>query len=798
MMKDIFIFTLLLLVVAPSFSQNNCTITGKIMDKSGPVEFATIELYSSADTLKIVKGNLSDSLGRFVLSELAQGSYIIEVRMLGYQPLKTNVQIPKQKKEIDVGIITIETDSYLLAGVTVTSQKALIKKTTEGFVINAKDNITQAGGTATDILKNTPTVVVDAEGTITLRGKSPLIMVNGRNSNFSNPNLIPASSIESIEIINNATSKYDANAESGIINIILKKSSSSGTNGAFSVGFGEGAKGRLSSSAQLNHKSKKLNFGISYDNRFAGRTRNINGNRTNFFITDAYYLDQYRSDSREERLQNLRINLDFSPDDKNTISLEAIGGLESQDNLEDLNTLLLKKGNIFNSNTDRYSAEYQKEKLAEFALNYERNFTDKRKSLTAVISTSLSNDKENTDITSQSKAENNTFLGDPVLERTHNFEKGNITIAKMDYGFQMSENFRIETGYKGTFRSIVADYENALKLNNNYVINTDVSNIFNFNEYVNALYVLFANNSESATWSYNFGLRAENVSNEGHTENSSTQFTNQYLKLFPNGSLTYNLSETNNIKLSYGKRINRPGLGQLNPFTDVTDALNPHSGNPNLKPEIIHAIELGYGKEWSNAIFSSNAFFRHSLNTIRSYYQLQPNGVNLSLPVNIGSASTYGLENIFNYKSGTKYNLVATVSLFQQKINGENVDQSAVQNAFGWNSQLINNLTAFKNGKIQVLASYNSALTTPQGKRLEQYFMDFGYQHKFGEGNARVGLTLIDVFNTLRSGYVNSTTEFTNSRSVKADTRALMLTFAWTFKSAFKEKLLDNKFSKEY
>ena len=316
------------------------------MDKSGPVEFATIELYSSADTLKIVKGNLSDSLGRFVLSELAQGSYIIEVRMLGYQPLKTNVQIPKQKKEIDVGIITIETDSYLLAGVTVTSQKALIKKTTEGFVINAKDNITQAGGTATDILKNTPTVVVDAEGTITLRGKSPLIMVNGRNSNFSNPNLIPASSIESIEIINNATSKYDANAESGIINIILKKSSSSGTNGAFSVGFGEGAKGRLSSSAQLNHKSKKLNFGISYDNRFAERTRNINGNRTNFFITDAYYLDQYRSDSREERLQNLRINLDFSPDDKNTISLEAIGGLESQDNLEDLNTLLLKKGNI--------------------------------------------------------------------------------------------------------------------------------------------------------------------------------------------------------------------------------------------------------------------------------------------------------------------------------------------------------------------------------------------------------------------------------------------------------------------
>ena len=333
------------------------------------------------------------------------------------------------------------------------------------------------------------------------------------------------------------------------------------------------------------------------------------------------------------------------------------------------------------------------------------------------------------------------------------------------------------------------------------MINTAASNVFNFVENVQAVYALYSSsfgNNETPKWKYNVGIRGEQVSNNGYTQNNSTHFSNQYLKIFPTASITFNNSATENIKLSYGKRINRPNLGQLNPFTDLTDSLNPHSGNPYLKPEIIHAIELGYANEWKKISFSINLFYRYSINTIRPFYQLQANGVNLNLPMNIGNSSTFGFENMVNAKLNTAYEVNASFSLFQQHLNGSNISSDVVQDALGWYGKIINNFVPVKNGKLQIIANYNSALATPQGKRIEQYFMDLGYQQKFGKGNIRLGLTVVDVFNNLKSGYINNTSLFTNYRYGKADTRAIMVTFAYTFKSVFKEKLLDNQFSKEY
>jgi outer membrane receptor protein involved in Fe transport len=387
------------------------------------------------------------------------------------------------------------------------------------------------------------------------------------------------------------------------------------------------------------------------------------------------------------------------------------------------------------------------------------------------------------------------------LQKTHNYENENASTVKFDYAFPVSKKSEIETGCKGTYRSTADDYQTSDLINSSYVINTAASNVFKFNEQVHALYFTFSSyygSEENKKWKYDFGIRAEQVNNNGYTQNNSTKFTNQYLKLFPTASLIYYSKPETYWKLSYGKRINRPGLGQLNPFKDITDSLNPHSGNPNLKPEIIHAIELGYNKEWSNCSFSSNLFFRYALNTIRQYSQLQPNGANLSLPVNIGTAKTYGAENIFSAKISKLYDFTASLSLFQQQLNGSNISTGIMQNAFGWNAKLINNFAPWQGSKLQVTGNYNSELATPQGKRVAQYFADIGFQQKLGKGNARLGLTVSDIFNTFKSGYKNNTAEFTNYRNGKADTRAFIITFAYFFKSVFKEKLLENKFSTEY
>ncbi len=771
------------------------------MDSQQAIEFATVTLAKLPDSTKIAYFSTTDSLGRFSFENIILGNYSIKISLIGYKVYAQNIVLTVEKPVFNLNNLRIVADDKLLNEVVVTSQKKLIEKTSDGFIVNASANIAQIGGTATDILKSTPTVSVDADGSITLRGKTPLILINGRNSKLANADQIPASSIESIEIINNASAKYDANAQSGIINIRLKKNTQSGTNGAITLGVGAGSRGRISSSVSVNHKTEKWNIGLGYDNRFAGRTKHITTNRTNFNLPDTYQINQDRNDERVERLQNLKFNLDFTPDTKNSFSFEAIGSEEEQDNDESLNSLIFKKSNLFNNGNDRHSLELKRAKVGEFAFNYNRKFENPKKSLSASITTSLEQAKENTDINTQNLSENLTSVGTQFLQHTHNYEDANVSNVIIDYSFPIFAKGMVETGYKGTFRSIVNDYEASDKIGNTFIINPASTNIFKFNEQIHAIYALYhayIGTEESPKWKYEFGLRMEQVNNNGKTNTNSTNVTNDYLKLFPTANISYLVSADEFWKLSYGKRINRPDLDDFNPFVDITDALNPHSGNPNLKPEFVQALELGYNKEWEKVTLSTNIFYRYSENTIRSFLQPLANGAVLRLPVNIGTANSYGLENIITAKPSNFYNLNASVSLFQQELNGSNVSSDAIQCSFNWFGKLINNFTVGKGGKLQIIGNYNSTATTPQGRLIPLYNVDLGFQQKLGKGNARLGLVVVDIFNTLASGGNNTTTDFISNRTQKADTRAIMITFAYSFKSVFKEKLLENQFSKEF
>jgi outer membrane receptor protein involved in Fe transport len=780
-----------------SFAQK-AEIKGKVTDEKGNLEFVDINLKKATDTTKIVGFASTDSNGTFSIENIEFGSYTIQFRLIGYKPISQKITV--SETPFNLNTIQLKSDAVLLNSVVVTSQKKLIQKTQEGFIFNAATNISQMGGTATDLLKNIPTISVDADGAITLRGKMPLILINGKNSTITNIDQIAASSIESIEVVNNPTAKYDANAESGVINIKLKKNNQNGTNGAFVLGAGFGAKGRINSSILLNHKAGKWNFGLGYDNRFAGRTKKINGSRTNYFIADEHLLTQTRDDKRLEQLQNLKLNIDFSPNDKNSLSFEAIGNMEGQDNNETLSSLLTTNTDAFYSNNRRHSLELERSKVAEFALNYERKYTDDRKSLTASITSSFNRDRENTDIDTYNFDVNRNQIGTVFWQRTHNYENENISNAKVDYAFPVGEKSIVETGYKGTFRFFNSDFQSADNVNDVYVVNPASSNTFKFNEQINAVYGMlnsFIGDKENPKWKYNLGIRSELVSNNGKTLTQSTNFSNNYLKFFPSALLQYNLKSDEFLKLGYSKRINRPELDQLNPFLDITDALNPHSGNPYLKPEIVNTLELGYNKEWSKYSFSVNSFYRNATNTIKQYSELQSNGVVLLSPRNFGNTITYGLESIFSLKPAKFYDANISLTAFQQNINGSNVAEDVVSKAFNWYGKLINNFVPWQGGKLQLIGSYNSKLATAQGNRIAIYSADMGFQQKLGS-NSRLGLAVTDIFNTLKSGYVNNTANFTNNRTSKSDTRAIMVTFAYTFKSTFKEKLLENQFTPEY
>ncbi len=781
-------------------AQNSGYIKGNLIDKNQAIEFATISLAKSSDTTKALFVETTDSLGHFNFQNIPLGTYLLKASLVGYKTRSQKISLTSIAPNFSLDNFNLSPDNTLLNEVVVTAQKRLIEKTSEGFIVNAAANITQMGGTATDLLKITPTVSVDNDGVVTLRGKSPLILINGRNSNMANPDQIPASSIESIEIITQASSKYDANAESGIINIRLKKNTQMGVNGAFAVGAGIGSRERINSSFLLNHKTKKVNVGLSYDNRFAGRTKTINTHRTNFNLPETYLINQGRNDERVERLQNLKLNIDLNPNDKNNLSFEAIGNMEGQDNDEDLMNQIIKKDLAFSNGNNRHSWEYKRAKVGEFAFNYSRNFSTPKKSLSASATASIEEGRENTDIKTQDLNEKLSLINTASMQKTHNYEDGVITNLKLDYTVPISPTSIFETGYKAIFRTIKADFETSNFLNAAYIKNPAASNLFDFSEDVQAAYAQIKNEiGEKGTgWQYEIGLRAELVNNQGQTVDRSTQISNNYLKIFPTTQIQYKVNESTSWKFTYGKRINRPGLGQLNPFIDITDVLNPHSGNPNLKPEIIDAFEFGYAKEFENYSLSSSLFTRHSVNTIRAFYQQQADGSVLNKPMNIGTADSYGLENMLIGKPATFYDFNASLTLFEQELNASNILTDAVQKSFNWYGKLINNIATGKSSKLQIIGNYNSAATTPQGRLIALYNIDLGFQQKLGKGNSRISIILVDAFNTLKSGSSNFTSTFTTERTQKADTRAIMITFAHSFKSAFKEKLLENKFSKEF
>ena len=781
-------------------AQNKGSIHGKVMDGTAPMEFVTVTVFSGNEYTVYEQNTITDSVGAFVFETLPIGKYLLKFKLLGYKLAQLKVDISNENNSTNVGEILMLQDTRQLQSVVVASQKSIIKKTAQGFIINASSNITQAGGTATDLLRNTPTVVVDAEGAITLRGKTPLILINGRNSSITGTDQIPASSIESIEIINNPSAKYDASAEAGIINIKLKKNKQKGTNAALVLGAGYSTKGRVNSSLLLNHKTAKWNFGLAYDNRFAGRIRNIEADRVNFDIPNAYYLNQRRADDRLEKLQNLRLNIDFSPNAANSLSFEATGTLEGQDNNEALTNLLLSKANNFNTKNIRTSREIANEKVGELALNYSRQFADKRKEFTANISTSFNKDRENTGINSQSFFETGAAMGNLFLQKTHNYENSNVTNIKTDLVQPLTSRTSVGVGYKAILRYLDADFLNQNNIGGIYVTNTAASNIFTFREQIHAAYVQYSGytgEENNPAIKYDIGLRAEQVWNDGNTAGNQVTLKNNYLNLFPTANIAY-YKQTNEFwKLSYGRRINRPGLGQLNPFIDITDSLNQHGGNPYLKPELVHSLELGYSKDWEKISIYSVLYYRIASNNIRGFTVLRPDGVAISKPANFGNVVTYGIENIFSARPSAQYDFNLSVSLFQQNISGGSTGFEVANNLFSWYGKLINNFALWNGSKLQITGVYNAPVALPQGKRIAIYNVDLGLQQKLGKSNARLGLVVTDIFNTQKSGQLLTGSNFTYNRIAKVDTRAILLTFACTFGGIFKEKLLENKFSND-
>jgi outer membrane receptor protein involved in Fe transport len=802
-MKNI-AFILLLGIAGRSIGQSQ-SIGGKLVDAGQhPIGFANVLLFSQQDTLHLLKGTLSDTLGQFRFESLPSGAYLINFRFIGYKPKSLRFE---NGKVSTLGTIQMEAEANLLNTVDIVARKEWVQNTAEGLVVKAEATLTQQGGTSIDLLRNIPTVFVDAEGGVTLRGKTPLILINGRNSSITNLASIPAASVERVEVITQPSARYDAQAENGILNIVLKKGSGEGTNGAFALGLGYGAAPRVNSSLLLNHTVTgslgKWSLGLAYDNRFAKRARKATGDRTNFDLPSLYHLAQHRNDDRNEKTQNLRLNLGLEST-KSVWELELIGSLEEEDNNETLYSTFSTQEQVFVSSNRRFSAEVPKENVAELALSYEHKFNQPDKKLTANLSSSYNSDLEKTSINTQSLAGSGENLNDPFLQSTRFNGLTNISTGRVDYATPLFKGI-FSTGYKAVLQFFDQDFSQSALSSGIYVPNPQSSGHLAFNQQFNALYAQYHSyigNKEAPILEYEIGLRAEQTHNNGKLtplEGNNSSFSNDYVNLFPSGSLTWHLKDQEGpiLKLSYGKRINRPFLGQLSPFTDITDSLTQRSGNPQLQPELIHTLELAYTQEVGKMSFTTKAYYRNGSATILPYTVLRSDGVLFTRPENVGTTQTYGLEGISSYQLSNWWNGNLSFSVFNQLINAGNLQVASVNQVLSWNAKWINEIKPWKGAKFQLISVYNAPTATIQGTRIAVYNTDLAFQQQVLGKKGRIGLIATDIFNTQKSGSVWNTSSFDFTRTFKVDTRAVLITFGYTFGTKFKEKLMENNFSNE-
>jgi outer membrane receptor protein involved in Fe transport len=798
---------LFLFFLSHVFGQDHGSVRGVVRDSNQPLEFATILLTSATDTLKIINTTVTDSLGAFRFDELRISNYRLVIRMLGYLHRSMTFSITADTYDVFLGEIPIKVNPDLLTAVEVEAFRTILQKTDDGFVLNASANITQIGGTAADLLRNMPGILIGSEGEITLRGRTPLTLINGRISGITGVDRsaqlerIPASSVERIEIINNPTAKYDADAEGGVINIVLKKNEAKGMNGSVAIGAGRGARYRLNGSMILNYKTDKMNLGFAYDNWYTTRTRSAAGDRVNFELPDEHFLTQRRFDERLIFYQNTRTTIDYSISKTSDINFEALWAFPGEDNNETLKNTYETSDKQFNSANTRHSNEIRRSHALEFALRYLKRLRAPGTSLAINVTNASGNDKEDTGITTQGLTDNNQHSGGEYLQRTHTYQKTNLANVAVDFSKAAGSNYSFEAGLKSIFRHLNSDFGRSNFVEPGFEVDPLNTNIFEFEEQIHAVYSQYTGwtgRSESPKWKYSFGLRAEAVRNEGQTKTMTTAFVNDYFNLFPSANLFFYARGENNFKLSYSRRINRPGLGQLNPFIDITDSLNQGGGNPGLKPELIHSVELGYYQSSQKASLSIVPFYRIRNNAILRYTILDENGVAFTQPLNFGRASTLGAEVITTVNLCSWWDLNFSVSAYESSIEDRGAVGNLSRDQLNWYSKLINNFTVLKNGRLQVIGSYTSPFTIPQGESVPVYFVDLGFQQTIMRGKGRIGVTATDIFNSQKYGFITSDYNFDFSRVFKQDTQAIMVTFGYAFRSAFKEeKLMENKFKND-
>ncbi|MCC6583358.1 MAG: TonB-dependent receptor [Chitinophagales bacterium] len=750
-------------------------ISGKIVDaaKSTPLEYSSVTIKNLKDS-SIILGSLVDEKGFFEITKIPLGAYELTVSYVGYKDFvkKPVMVIPPDKTDVNLGTLKVEEDTKILEEVQITAEKSFMQVNAEKKVFNMDKNTLSTGGSAVDALKQVSVVEVDQDGNLSMRGSGNLrVFINGKPSGITAANTkavldaIPSSQIESIEVINNPSAKYDAEGEVGIINIVLKKNTKSGLNGNVTVGYG--TKYDANTGVTINYRKNNISLSTSYNFRFTESYYKGSSQRYNFFPGQTpFYLNTNDRGTFNNFANTLNSNVDWNIKEKNSLSFSVLlsesNGVTKGKVHTDFLDSLIDYINAYN----RYNETKNLNWNAELNTSYRRTFKDNSNDLVIAGNYAYSN-RNSTPVYTQKTIDinNSESANTDLLQRNTNDNITHSGFVQADYTqpFKKSKS-KLEIGYKFSIRDIESALygDSLIRSTQQYVYDSSVSNKYRFNEMIHAGYVIFGG-AVKKVFTYKAGIRLENTNIDIKQQVGNQEYKQKYFDYFPSASMSFNLPKSHSLSLSYSKRINRPGAEQLNPFGNYSDPFNILTGNPRMKPAYTHALELTHVKNIElkpskkdstfqrSIFFSTTVYYRYAYNVFTRYRTVDSIGRsivyfdNLNVGQNIGAEFT-GRVNVFRW-----WNFVLSANLYHNKVKGNvpNGEVDATTNSFQYNLRLMNTFNINPKASIQLMVMYRSKIKFLQGEITPMVFANLGFKYDFLKNNkASIAINVSDVFHT--------------------------------------------------
>lgn len=736
------------------------SVTGVVMDETfrEPIPYATISVNSPEGEL--ITGAVSSMDGSFTIDKLPEGKYSVTVQFMGFKSYSSELVISSREKDIEIGTIFLEAEVSQLETVEVVAERSTIEQRIDRKVINVGKDLTTVGPSASDIMGNLPSLTVDQDGNIAMRGNENVrILVDGKPTSIPAAQLlkqIPSTSIKSIELITNPSAKYDPEGMSGIINIILHKNANLGLNGNLNTGVTRGEYTRYNGSLNLNYRSGKFNF---YGNLGTNGGESQQLGKIDNFTNNSSENIRFHND-RESYLY--KAGVDFYLNDKNTFSIYTNQNFFYGDPLGEVDI-------IFDGNPE--SNIYQDFFLENTNISRTYNFDYKRDFRKEGHNIELEVDYNTVDQTELARFE---FEGDASSFSNYRDEVRDDltnTTINLDYVNPLNQQTKLEIGAEARVRNSTNDYQST---NENLA-----AALYKYDNNIYSFYTTFGQTLEK--WSYQLGARLESYDVEAILNNEKI-FEDDYITAYPTAFLSYKLSERRSLQLSYGRRVDRPGLHQVNPVREFSTPRITAVGNPLLEPQFTNSLEMNYTHSSQKGNISGGVFYRRIENEINQTLLLDPEDPSRLLLtfLNGEDNSAYGVELNGSYKPVKWWSINPSFEVYSKTERGVvGMETIEVENS-AFTFRINQNFDATEKLTFQLFGMYRSPSQMLQFEAEEMYFINAGARYNLLKDKATLSLNFNDIFDTQRFTF-DTELPFEQRGSFKPDSQTIFLGFSYRF-----------------